>query len=177
MLCLSLLFCPLLFSHSSESFEEPEDMRSETTTWMLGFLFVTIISMSGMIGLFFVPQKQQKECKNTAPNNNQTFASSGKSLAVSCLHNGLEGLAMGSLLASSIFHLIPHAFDLVGQGMFASSPHVFVFERKNSEKENWTNCVSSEYETTIELALFVLPFILPCLSVSAANVSFFAREI
>jgi zinc transporter ZupT len=31
------------------------------------------------------------------------------------VHNGLEGLALGSLLASSIFHLIPHAFELVGE--------------------------------------------------------------
>ena len=39
-----------------------------------------------------------------------------QTFSLSYLHNGLEGLALGSLLASSIFHLIPHAFDLVGQG-------------------------------------------------------------
>lgn len=74
-------------------------------TWVLGFAFVTIISLSSLIGVLVIPlPKISSSCglKDT--------------LSTSYVHNFLEGLALGSLLASSIFHLMPHSFDLVGQG-------------------------------------------------------------
>jgi len=66
-------------------------------TWVLGFTFVTIISASSLIGLLLVP--------------NANDHSRGSNL----WHNAFEGLALGSLLASALFHLIPHAFDLIGE--------------------------------------------------------------
>lgn len=155
---------------------------SRLMTWILGFVFVTVICLSSMLGFFVIPasipaakasnkrakrvsetpdlqheEKVDKSCNRTATKegigspSHQTTASVPHSLLslctaeshvttigsipnqdpcstagligepfsslhVSYLHNGLEGLALGSLLASAIFHLIPHAFDLVGQG-------------------------------------------------------------
>lgn len=155
---------------------------SRLMTWVLGFVFVTIICLSSMIGFFVIPplnQTTRREKKRServsetpdlrhkgkvdksstrkatnegigSPSHHTTdsvphslltlctpashVTTSGcisssipdpdsgligepfSSFHVSYLHNGLEGLALGSLLASSIFHLIPHAFDLVGQG-------------------------------------------------------------
>ena len=82
------------------------------TTWILGFFFVTIISLSSLIGLLFIPSVSSKSSKSS---------STSVSFSTSFIHNGFEGLALGSLLASSIFHLIPHAFDLVGQGQYNQS--------------------------------------------------------
>jgi hypothetical protein len=62
--------------------------------------------LSSLIGLLFIPSA------SSAISSSQQQ----QSFATSFIHNGFEGLALGSLLASSIFHLIPHAFDLVGQG-------------------------------------------------------------
>lgn len=157
---------------------------SGLATWILGFVFVTIISLSSMLGLLLIPssgittsartaddspltpegqhdvnvmrQKNASSIRTTGINSESpvsSFVSLGSecnhgerlddgltmrrssdswmgkdgerasssrsfSFSTSYLHNGLEGLALGSLLASSIFHLIPHAFDLIGQGMF-----------------------------------------------------------
>ena len=133
-------------------------------TWILGFVFVTLISASSMIGFLLIPaaavvaaspltspppappvhprrspvpgdvaasgdqEKQAKalddqrqedpDRKGPSPLDSEAAAARllADSFARSLLHNGLEGLALGSLLASALFHLIPHAFDLVGQG-------------------------------------------------------------
>lgn len=63
--------------------------------WLCGFASVTIISLSSLIGLFILPK--------TAHNKS------------SLVLNLLEGIAVGSLLGSALFHLIPNAFELVGE--------------------------------------------------------------
>lgn len=81
-------------------------------TWILGLVFVTIINLSSILGALLVPFWTPKD--ETVKRNSKM--STQQSFACSKLHNALEGLAFGSLLASSIFHLVPHAFDLIGQG-------------------------------------------------------------
>lgn len=88
----------------------------KVVTWILGLTFVTIINLSSILGALIVPFWTPGE--NTVRRHTSKGAEVSKEqlFATSKLHNGLEGLAFGSLLASSIFHLIPHAFDLIGQG-------------------------------------------------------------
>lgn len=98
-------------------------------TWVLGFVFVTIINLSSILGAILVPfwtpniqADSSKDPHSSAKSSgNSVKLSTQESFACSKLHNALEGLAFGSLLASSIFHLVPHAFDLVGQGKFDRS--------------------------------------------------------
>lgn len=77
-------------------------------TYVIGFVFVTIISLSSVIGLLIIP---------TTDGASWSKGRSSNYVSTSFLHNTLEGLALGSLLSSSLFHLIPHAFDLVGQDL------------------------------------------------------------
>lgn len=63
---------------------------------------MTIISLASCLGLLIVPTATK-------------LASGVEDTRTEYIHNGLEGLALGSLLASAIFHLIPHAFNLVGE--------------------------------------------------------------
>lgn len=59
------------------------------TVWGLGFLFVTIISMCSLLGVSVLPLMDKDFYKQ--------------------LLTVLIGLAVGSLAASSLFHLIPQA--------------------------------------------------------------------
>ena len=191
---------------------------SKLMTWILGFVFVTVISLSSMLGLLLIPDSRNKNRVTTAVVKSPSSASSshgqrsemnhagectchpslltadkrldihsgsacsfvalgsegsheeimeqtavtassassprgtdgeptedrgseGGSLvnfSVSYMHNGLEGLALGSLLASSIFHLIPHAFDLVGQGKCARRTKKNRTEQNSTEEQNRT---------------------------------------
>jgi hypothetical protein len=191
-------------TNASVSEKGSQHESSGLMTWILGFVFVTIISMSSMLGLLLIPSSsimpsspsvtrttaandspppsrgphhhvnvmrqgkkssfrdatttasaagissesslssfvslEESECNQAERLDGKTSMSTTMrrsssesssswtdddgesstpsfSFSTSYLHNGLEGLALGSLMASSIFHLIPHAFDLVGQGM------------------------------------------------------------
>ena len=98
--------CPLLFaqsktvscrhdleSDSTDNQKEDHPKLSRGLVWGLAFISVTIISCTSLVGVLVVP-----------------FLS--KSSYLSAL-NLLEGLAVGSLVASAIFHLIPQAFGLL----------------------------------------------------------------
>lgn len=97
--------CPVLLAQSripscgaehEEPFEEAQETHhklSRGLVWGLAFFSVTIISCTSLVGVLVVP-----------------FLS--KSSYLSAL-NLLEGLAVGSLVASAIFHLIPQAFGLL----------------------------------------------------------------
>ncbi|XP_021922760.1 zinc transporter ZIP14-like isoform X2 [Zootermopsis nevadensis] len=65
---------------------------SATEVWGLGFLFVTVISLCSLMGVSVLPFMDKHFYKQ--------------------LLTGLIGLAVGSLAASSLFHLIPQAFGL-----------------------------------------------------------------
>ncbi|KAI1283731.1 Metal cation symporter ZIP8 [Halotydeus destructor] len=85
----SVCLAPQQLRHLKDSYGDLT--QDPAVTWLLGFLFVTVISGASCLGLLLVP--------------------GGDNL----WHNGLEGLALGSLLASALFHLVPHAFELVGE--------------------------------------------------------------
>ena len=63
---------------------------SQAEVWGYGVLMVTVISLASVAGVVVMPVM------------NRTFYSK--------LMTGLIGLAVGSLAASSVFHLIPGAF-------------------------------------------------------------------
>jgi hypothetical protein len=60
--------------------------------WGLGFLFVTIISLCSLLGVSVLPLMDKVFYKQ--------------------LLTALIGLAVGSLAASSLFHLIPQVSDI-----------------------------------------------------------------
>jgi zinc transporter 14 len=72
---------------------DPKTKPSATEVWGLGFLFVTIISMCSLLGVSVLPLMDKDFYKQ--------------------LLTVLIGLAVGSLAASSLFHLIPQAFGLM----------------------------------------------------------------
>lgn len=67
--------------------------QTSVSVWAIGFLSVTVINLTSVIGVVIVP-----------------FLN--KSSYLSAL-NLFEGLAVGSLTGSAIFHLIPAAFNLI----------------------------------------------------------------
>ncbi|RWS30063.1 hypothetical protein B4U80_10709 [Leptotrombidium deliense] len=73
-----------------------EKMRpSAGAVWGFGILFVTIISFCSLVGVAIMPFLNKNSYFNVL--------------------NLFEGLAVGSLVGSAIFHLIPQAFELLGQ--------------------------------------------------------------
>uniref|UniRef100_A0A224ZCE3 Zinc transporter ZIP14 n=1 Tax=Rhipicephalus zambeziensis TaxID=60191 RepID=A0A224ZCE3_9ACAR len=95
--------CPVLLfqmQHQSCDFTPPASPRGKTRptpaqVWGFGMLAVLIISCCSLAGLVIVPF-----------------------LSHALYHRMLmvfEGLAVGSLLGSAVFHLIPQAFNLLGQ--------------------------------------------------------------
>ncbi|XP_069694535.1 metal cation symporter ZIP14-like isoform X2 [Periplaneta americana] len=71
---------------------ETKTKPSASEVWGLGFLFVTIISLCSLLGVSVLPFMDKNFYKQ--------------------LLTVLIGLAVGSLSASSLFHLIPQAFGL-----------------------------------------------------------------
>ncbi|XP_071442627.1 metal cation symporter ZIP14-like isoform X2 [Hetaerina americana] len=96
------LVCPLLLhqmenstcSHDLRRKELREEKRkpSQSEVWGYGFLFVTLISLCSLLGVSVLPFMGKDFYKQ--------------------LLTALIGLAVGSLAASSVFHLIPQAFNL-----------------------------------------------------------------
>ena len=74
----------------SEEMNGGNGFSSKAEVWGYGLLMVTVISLAGVAGVVVMPIMSKK------------FYSS--------LMTGLIGLAVGSLAASSVFHLIPGAF-------------------------------------------------------------------
>lgn len=106
-----------LLNVSSITHDESSPLGDKrVVTWILGLTFVTIINLSSILGALIVPFWTPGDNSVRRDPLNGDEISKEQLFATSRLHNGLEGLAFGSLLASSIFHLIPHAFDLIGQG-------------------------------------------------------------
>jgi zinc transporter ZupT len=96
--------CPVLFSHSKDAdcpknklllgndSPETREKHSALLVWGMAFLCVTIISLTSLVGVVIVPFLNKASYLNVL--------------------NLFEGLAVGSLVGSAIFHLIPQAFDL-----------------------------------------------------------------
>ncbi|XP_015920204.1 metal cation symporter ZIP14 [Parasteatoda tepidariorum] len=93
--------CPLLLLQlhngaCSSGDNDPPSLRPSTmAVWGYGLLFVTIISCCSLVGVIILPLLS----KNIYQIVLMLF----------------EGLAVGSLVGSSLFHLIPQTFKLVGQ--------------------------------------------------------------
>lgn len=98
--------CPLILRHleshvcdqtKKEYSSVPLEQKkpSSLEVWGLGFLFVTIISLCSLLGVMFLPLTDKDFYKQ--------------------LLMVLIGLAVGSLSASSVFHLIPQAFRLADE--------------------------------------------------------------
>ncbi|GBM68414.1 Zinc transporter ZIP14 [Araneus ventricosus] len=94
--------CPLLLLQlhnnacSAPVAEQTSSLRpSSLAVWGYGLLFVTIISCCSLVGVIILPLLS----KNVYQFVLMLF----------------EGLAVGSLVGSSLFHLIPQTFKLVGQ--------------------------------------------------------------
>lgn len=93
--------CPLMLFqlHDEQCLKEQrENIRSRPSigsTWGFGVLFVTIVSFCSLIGVAIMPFLTKSSYYN--------------------ILTLFEGLAVGSLVGSAVFHLIPQAFDLVGK--------------------------------------------------------------
>ncbi|RWS07983.1 hypothetical protein B4U79_10766 [Dinothrombium tinctorium] len=93
-LCPVILF--QLQDQSCTSMREDEKLRpSAGAVWGFAILFVTIISFCSLVGVAIMPFLNKNSYLNVL--------------------NLFEGLAVGSLVGSAIFHLIPQAFELLGQ--------------------------------------------------------------
>lgn len=79
--------------HSVESLSDQKTRPAPGQVWGMGFLFVTIISLCSLLGVSVMPLMDKAFYKQ--------------------LLTMLIGLAVGSLSASSLFHLIPQAFSLM----------------------------------------------------------------
>ncbi|XP_077134096.1 metal cation symporter ZIP8 [Ranitomeya variabilis] len=86
--CPSLLY--LMFTHSCTYEEEPSEKPTPAQVWGFGFLTVTIINLTSLLGLFISPLIK----KPYFPKILTYFV----------------GLAIGSLFSNAIFQLIPEAF-------------------------------------------------------------------
>ncbi|XP_067127935.1 metal cation symporter ZIP8-like [Centruroides vittatus] len=78
-----------------EKIESNKIRPSTAAVWGFGILFVTIISCCSLVGVVLLPLIN----KNAYQTVLMVF----------------EGLAVGSLVSSAIFHLIPQAFNLLGE--------------------------------------------------------------
>ncbi|PNF22333.1 Zinc transporter ZIP14 [Cryptotermes secundus] len=102
------LACPVILEHLESQVCSREQLGpdnadlktkpSETEVWGLGFLFVTIISLCSLLGVSVLPLMDKVFYKQ--------------------LLTALIGLAVGSLAASSLFHLIPQAFGLMNSDIY-----------------------------------------------------------
>ena len=96
VLCLLVTAVAVLGSQTntstsaSQEMEEHHSVPSKAEVWGYGLLMVTVISLASVAGVVVMPIMSK------------TFYSK--------LMTGLIGLAVGSLAASSVFHLIPGAF-------------------------------------------------------------------
>ena len=97
VLCLLLPSVPVLGTVGSltntsapPEMEDVQGVPSKAEVWGYGLLMVTVISLASVAGVVVMPIMSK------------TFYSK--------LMTGLIGLAVGSLAASSVFHLIPGAF-------------------------------------------------------------------
>ena len=94
VLCLLLPSVAVLGSQTNTSatqeMEDHHSVPSKAEVWGYGLLMVTVISLASVAGVVVMPIMSK------------TFYSK--------LMTGLIGLAVGSLAASSVFHLIPGAF-------------------------------------------------------------------
>lgn len=73
-----------------------QNRPSPGAVWGYGFLFVTIVSFCSLVGVGVLPFFSEKSYET--------------------MLNILQGLGVGSLVGSAIFHLIPQAFNLVQPG-------------------------------------------------------------
>lgn len=100
-LCPLLLFkiqdqtCPPKLTDLRPAHDHPRP--SAKYVWMFTLLFVTIISFCSLIGVVVMP---------FADSNSDSYKDA---------FNLFEGLAVGSLVASSLFHLLPQAFNLTNK--------------------------------------------------------------
>lgn len=95
-LCPALLFQIHEKSCYVQDKIEAHKIRPSTASvWGFSILFVTIISCCSLVGVIFLPLIN----KNAYQIGLMVF----------------EGLAVGSLVSSAIFHLIPQAFNLLGE--------------------------------------------------------------
>ncbi|KAM5193993.1 metal cation symporter ZIP8 [Mantella aurantiaca] len=86
--CPALLY--LVFSHSCEYEEITNQRPSPAQVWGFGFLTVTIINLTSLVGLFITPLVKKSY--------------------FSKILTYFVGLAIGTLFSNSIFQLIPEAF-------------------------------------------------------------------
>lgn len=91
--------CPVLLrqvrdtSCEKEAIVSGSDVKnSPVVVWGMAFLCVTIISLTSLVGVVIVPFLNKTSYLNVL--------------------NLFEGLAVGSLVGSALFHLIPQSFDL-----------------------------------------------------------------
>lgn len=100
-LCPLLLFkiqdqtCPPKLASLQSPHDHPRP--SPKYVWLFTLLFVTIISFCSLIGVVVMP---------FADSNSDSYKDA---------FNLFEGLAVGSLVASSLFHLLPQAFNLTNK--------------------------------------------------------------
>lgn len=98
--------CPILLFqlHDEHCIDERENHINEVkaksrpstgAVWGFGLLFVTIISFCSLVGVAILPFLTQS--------------------SYDMILTLFEGLAVGSLVGSAIFHLIPQAFNLLGE--------------------------------------------------------------
>ncbi|XP_023240901.1 zinc transporter ZIP8-like [Centruroides sculpturatus] len=95
--------CPVLLSQMYQGFNchhqsldtKPKTKPSAIAVWGLGILCITVISACSLVGVLVLPVLSKNLYKN--------------------LLMLFEGLAVGSLASSAVFHLIPQAFNLLGQ--------------------------------------------------------------
>lgn len=95
--------CPILLSQMYDGFschyQQVENKHkakpSTIAVWGLGILCITVISACSLVGVLILPVLNKDLYKN--------------------LLMLFEGLAVGSLASSAVFHLIPQAFNLLGQ--------------------------------------------------------------
>jgi len=95
--------CPIMLFqlHNSDCIgsreKEISDLAkpSQSSVWGFAILFVTIISFCSLVGVVIMPLLSKDSFQN--------------------MINFFEGLAVGSLIGSAIFHLIPQAFDLYNE--------------------------------------------------------------
>lgn len=88
-LCVKALqeICSTAVSNGTQS-----DRPSKLEVWGYGGLFVLLVSLSSVVGVFFLPLMKMESYKKVLM--------------------GMVGLAVGCLCGSAIFHLIPQAFQL-----------------------------------------------------------------
>lgn len=123
--------CPLMLFYmhdvdNSCEYTHRDDTPSLIATWAFATLFVTIVCFCSLIGVsimaFIINGSQRRTTKDSSINesrnlyesrlkSSKTTFESKRNLNYSCL-SFFEGLAVGSLVGSALFSLIPEAFEL-----------------------------------------------------------------